>query len=86
MSKDSFETSYPIAGVVIAPVHLKSLSDICDTFSKSRETVKGWYGDGAPIAFDGERYSAEYNALQAWLVQRYGFQSTLLKSDKITLR
>ena len=62
---------YPRSGVVIAPVHLKSLADICATFSKSRETVKGWYDEGAPIAFDGERYSAEYNSLQVWLVRKF---------------
>ena len=59
-------------GVIVAPVHLKSLTDICDTFSKSRETVRGWYNDGAPIAFDGDKYYAEYNALQAWLVGKFG--------------
>ena len=57
--------------VPVAPVHLKSMGEICATFSKTRETIKTWYDLGAPIAFDGERYSAEYNQLQAWLVRQY---------------
>ena len=57
--------------VPVAPVHLKSMGEICVTFSKERATVKGWYEMGAPIAFDGERYSAEYNQLQAWIVKQF---------------
>lgn len=54
--------------VCLAPVHLKSAEAIRDAFSVRRETVRKWYRQGAPIAFDGQTYSAEYNALQAWRV------------------
>lgn len=57
------------AGVLIAPVHLKNLEMICTTFKRTEEKVKRWQKKGAPIAFDGYSYSAEYNQLQAWLVQ-----------------
>ena len=57
------------APVSIAPVHLRSLSDIRTKFGRTEETVKKWLRDGAPIAFDGSSYSAEYNQLQAWLVE-----------------
>lgn len=55
--------------VVVAPMHLKSMTEICGCFGKSRISVKGWYENKAPIAFDGKQYFAEYNALQAWLVE-----------------
>lgn len=58
--------------IAVAPVHLKSLTDICATFGKRRSTVKDWFAGGAPIAFDGKQYSAEYNQLQAWIVIRFG--------------
>lgn len=58
--------------LAVAPVHLKSLADICATFGKRRSTIREWYEQGAPIAFDGRQYSAEYNQLQAWIVIRFG--------------
>lgn len=54
----------------VAPVHLRSLTDIAATFKRRKETVKGWRTEGAPIALDSGQYCAEYNALMAWLVSR----------------
>lgn len=59
-----------ISSVVVASKHLGNLDEICKTFGKGKETVKAWYANNAPIAFDGKRYSAEYNVLQAWLVDK----------------
>ncbi len=55
---------------VVAPKHLRSLAEICKTYGKGRESVKKWYSEGAPIAFDGFSYFSEYHALQNWLVER----------------
>jgi hypothetical protein len=67
------QTMLPVSfTVIVAPVHLRTLEDIRTTFGRTEETVKKWYHDGAPISFDGSSYSAEYNSLQAWLVQKYG--------------
>lgn len=52
----------------ITSKHLSSLDQICHVFGRGKKTVRGWYDNDAPIAFDGQRYFAEYNALQAWLV------------------
>ena len=72
---DKGERNEPVKGsmrvVVVAPVHLKKLSDICATLGKTRDTVKSWYGKGAPIAYDGVQYSAEYNQLVTWLVNNF---------------
>lgn len=54
--------------VFVAPRHLPSLQAIADKFGRSPRTIRAWYRAGAPIAFDGARYSAEYNSLQAWCV------------------
>lgn len=54
--------------VCVAPRHLPSLAAIAAKFKRSPNTVRDWYRKGAPIAFDGSRYSAEYNQLQAWCV------------------
>lgn len=53
---------------VVAPVHLKNLSEICETFGVGKDRVRKWYKSGAPIVLD-RGYSAEYNALQAWRKQ-----------------
>ena len=55
--------------IFLVPRHLPSLTAIADIFERSPNTVREWYRQGAPIAFDGTRYSAEYNALQAWCVE-----------------
>ncbi len=60
-----------LPGVVVAPVHLRRLEDICTTFGRTEETVKKWHLEGAPISFDGSSYSAEYNSLQNWLVRTF---------------
>ena len=72
MDKEVTMTTAVPMPVLIAPVHLKTLGDICTTFGRTEETVKKWHREGGPIAFDGSSYSAEYNQLQAWLVRRYG--------------
>lgn len=59
------------ADIAITPVHLPSLGAIAKTFSVGAMTVRSWYKQGAPIAFEGGRYSAEYNALQAWRVGKH---------------
>ncbi len=55
---------------IVAPRHLRSLAEICKTYGKGRESVKKWFDEGAPIAFDGFSYFSEYHALQNWLVER----------------
>lgn len=57
------------SSALIAPLPLSSLAEICAAFKKSRATVLRWRTAGAPIAFAGGRYQAEYNALMAWLVE-----------------
>lgn len=57
--------------VLVAPVHLRNMAEICTTFGKKRGTVKKWYAEGAPIAYDGSQYSAEYNQLMTWLVGNF---------------
>lgn len=52
----------------VAPKHLASLDQICKEFGRSRETVLGWARRGAPIAYEGRKYCAEYNTLMKWLV------------------
>jgi hypothetical protein len=59
------------ASLAVAPLHLRRLADICTTFGRTEETVKKWRRSGAPIAFDGASYCAEYNQLQAWLVDHF---------------
>ncbi len=54
----------------VNPEHLSSLRQICNKFRKARKTVLSWKNEGAPIAFDGLKYCAEYNQLQNWLVNR----------------
>ncbi|MCT4626985.1 MerR family transcriptional regulator [Halodesulfovibrio sp.] len=54
---------------VVAPVMLKSMSEICETFGKSRPTVLKWRKEGAPIYKEGRSYGAELNALSNWLVK-----------------
>lgn len=61
---------HAVAAPMLAPVHLKSLTDIAATFKRRKETVKNWRAEGAPIAMDSGQYCAEYNALMAWLVSR----------------
>lgn len=56
--------------VLIAPEHLASLAAICVRFGVGARTVREWTDAGAPIAWDGKQYSAEYNRLQAWRVDR----------------
>ncbi len=56
--------------IVLFPEHLGSLRAICTRFRKSRETVKKWYAQGAPIGYDGYKFCAEYNQLQNWLVEQ----------------
>jgi len=56
--------------VMMAPVHLSSMDDICRIFGRKRSTVKRWYDEGAPIACEGPRYCAEYGQLMGWLVER----------------
>ena len=69
---DKIEMSQTMPQVVlVAPVHMKTMSEICATFGKKRDTVKKWYAKGAPIAYDGAQYSAEYNQLMAWLVHNF---------------
>lgn len=53
---------------VVAPMHLRNLSEICEMFGVGERTVKKWKEEGAPIVFD-RKYSAEYNALQKWRVE-----------------
>ncbi len=60
----------PTSYTVVAPRHLRSLAEICKTYGKGRESVKKWFDEGAPIAFDGFSYFSEYHALQNWLVER----------------
>lgn len=61
---------HAVVAPMVAPVHLKSLTDIAATFKRRKETVKSWRDEGAPIALDSGQYCAEYNVLMAWLVSR----------------
>lgn len=54
----------------VAPVMLKNMQQICETFGKSRRTILKWRQEGAPIYKDGGVYGAEVNALARWLVER----------------
>ncbi len=54
--------------VYLSPRHLSSLAAIASVFERSPNTVRKWYKAGAPISLIDGRYSAEYNALQAWCV------------------
>lgn len=56
---------YPVA---VSPDPLRTLEEIINRFKVTRSTVKEWMRRGAPIAFTGKTYQAEYNALQAWRV------------------
>ena len=57
--------------VTLQPMPLNSMAAICRVFCKSRRTVRKWYEAGAPISFDGDAYSSEYNILRVWLNERY---------------
>ncbi len=57
--------------VAIAPVHLKGMEAICKVFGKSRNTIKTWCKNGAPIAFDGYCYYAEYMTLFTWFLNYF---------------
>lgn len=54
--------------VVLSPKPLNSMAEICEAFGRGRKKIKAWCAQGAPIAVEGDRYSAEYNTLHAWLV------------------
>ncbi len=54
--------------VALAPVHLNGLDAIAKTFGKSRQTIKKWCKQGAPIAFDGFTYCSEYMTLFIWFL------------------
>ena len=56
--------------IPVAPVMLKNMEEICNTFGKSRKTVIKWREEGAPIFKDGGVYGAELNAVVRWLVER----------------
>ncbi len=58
----------------IAPMHLRSLDTISKVFGKRRETVKSWYEEGAPIAYDGTSYCSEYNLLFAWYLNQHQYR------------
>lgn len=53
---------------------LGSLEEICEFMRASRETVRGWVENGAPIAVEQKgkrpRYRAEAGALWDWLLAR----------------
>jgi len=51
----------------VAPLHLRSKSEIADTFGVSRETVLKWAREGAPVFLVAKRYQADYHAMVEWL-------------------
>ena len=57
--------------VLVTPVYLKTLIEICSIFGKKAETVKRWRKEGAPIVFDGSNYGADYHSLECWRVKRF---------------
>ncbi len=61
--------------VAIAPVHLRGLETIGRVFGKSKNTVKDWCNCGAPIAYDGSSYCAEYITLFTWYLDYYRVKS-----------
>ena len=58
------ERDYPVA---VVAEHLAGARAIAEKFKVHENTVKLWKKAGAPIAFVGRMYQAEYSALQAWL-------------------
>ena len=58
--------------VAMVPVHLMGARAIAEKFRVHENTVKLWKKEGAPIAFVGRMYQAEYSALQAWLISWSG--------------
>lgn len=49
--------------------HLKGKNSIATRFGVSSRTVLLWIKDGAPIAFVGKKYQANYEVLMDWLVR-----------------
>lgn len=68
-------TTYPIA-VMVAPMQIKTLSELCATYKKTKNTIKKWHAEGAPINFDGANYSADYHMLEMWRLKRFSSFST----------
>lgn len=58
------------AAAKITP-HLKGIQAFVSIFGVSRETVRQWARDGAPIFLVGRRYQACYSRLCLWLEQRH---------------
>ena len=56
--------------IQVMPLLLVSKASIASRFSVAQRRIIEWHKQGAPISFDGSRYSAEMNALQSWLVER----------------
>ncbi len=62
-------SSQPIEGitVVMQPTPLRSLAEIQAAFGVSREKIRQWHEDGAPIVINEKGgYSAEYMTLHLW--------------------
>jgi len=51
--------------------HLKGIQAFVSMFGVSRETVRQWARDGAPIFLAGRRYQACYSRLCLWLEQQH---------------
>lgn len=56
---------------IVAPVHLAGCGEIATAFRVSKDAVRQWKRQGAPMAVIGGRLTAEYNMLMAWHVERY---------------
>ena len=57
--------------IQILPILLTSKASIAYKFRVSERKVVEWYKQGAPITFDGKRYTTELNSLQSWLVDKW---------------
>ena len=57
--------------VSVTPLQIKTLADLCVIYGKTRDTIKKWYQEGAPINFDGANYSADYHLLEAWRLRKF---------------
>ena len=57
--------------VMVAPLQIKTLGDLCSIYGKTKETIKRWYQEGAPINFDGANYSADYHSLETWRLSKF---------------
>lgn len=56
--------------VAVEPLPLPSLNAIAKEFRRSKDTVRTWFDEGAPIWKDGDSYGGDYHEINAWLILR----------------